>query len=223
MNKKAIILLSGGIDSAVCLAQAKSQGYTCYALTFDYGQRHRIELNAAKDIAKKYAIDHKIIQLGLDQFGGSALTNPTIKMPNAIATTEIPNTYVPARNTIFLSIALAWAEVLGAFDIFFAANADDYNHYPDCRPEYFAAFTKVANLATKAGIEGQSFHIHTPFTAMNKAEIISLGSKLGLDFKTTVSCYNPQAQAACGVCGSCVLRRTSFKQAGLGDPAIYPS
>jgi 7-cyano-7-deazaguanine synthase len=221
-NKKAVILLSGGIDSAVCLALAKSQNYTCYALSFDYGQRNRIELTAAKKIAEKYAVEHKIIKLPLNEFGGSALTDSNISVPVFTKDTAIPATYVPARNTIFLSIALAWAEVIKAFDIFVAANADDYHHYPDCRPDYFAAFAKVANLATKAGVEGQSFQIHAPLVTMHKPAIITLGNKLNLDFAATISCYNPQEHgAACGICDTCVLRKQGFQQAGVPDPTSY--
>lgn len=220
--KKAIILLSGGIDSAVCLAQAKSQGYTCYALTFDYGQRHRIELEAAKKIANEYAIEHKIMRLPLNEFGGSALTDSKIHVPTFTKDTTVPSTYVPARNTIFLSVALGWAEVLSAFDLFIAANADDYHHYADCRPEYYAAFAKVAKLGTKTGIEGQSFQIHTPFITMNKAGIIKLGNELGVNFAYTTSCYQPQENnKACGVCSSCVLRKNGFEQANVPDPTVY--
>lgn len=222
MQKKAIVLLSGGLDSITVLALAKQQGYACYALSFDYGQRHNAELNAAKQIAEHYqVIEHKIISLGLNSIGGSALTDEHIAVPDS-PQEGIPVTYVPARNTIFLSFALGWAEVLNAHDIFIGVNAVDYSGYPDCRPEFIEAFQKLANLATKAGVEGQHFSIHTPLIAMSKAEIIKKGVQLGVDYRQTVSCYSADKNGyACGVCDACRLRKAGFAAAGVPDPTLY--
>ena len=222
MQKKAIILLSGGLDSITVLALAKQQGYICYALSFDYGQRHNAELIAAAQIAKYYqVIDHKIIKLGLGSIGGSALTDENIAVPNK-PQTGIPVTYVPARNTIFLSFALGWAEVLNLTDIFIGVNAVDYSGYPDCRPEFITAFQKLANLATKAGVNGNSFTIHTPLISLSKAEIIKQGIALGVDYRQTVSCYSADEQGqACGVCDACRIRITGFSEADVKDPTQY--
>ncbi len=222
MNNKAIILLSGGLDSITTLALAQQQGYQCYALSFDYGQRHHAELIAASRIAQDYrVIDHKIIKIGLGAIGGSALTDADIAVPET-AQLGIPVTYVPARNTLFLSFALGWAEVLGLADIFIGVNAVDYSGYPDCRPEFIEAFERLANLATKAGVEGRQFCIHTPLIAMSKADIIKLGHSLGVDYQHTVSCYSADPQGrACGVCDACRLRKTGFIQAGINDSTRY--
>jgi 7-cyano-7-deazaguanine synthase len=222
MQKKAIILLSGGLDSITVLALAKQQGYICYALSFDYGQRHNAELIAAAQIAKYYqVIDHKIIKLGLGSIGGSALTDENIAVPNK-PQAGIPVTYVPARNTIFLSFALGWAEVLNLTDIFIGVNAVDYSGYPDCRPEFITAFQKLANLATKAGVNGDSFTIHTPLISLSKAEIIKQGIALGVDYRQTVSCYSADEQGqACGVCDACRIRITGFSEADVKDPTQY--
>ena len=221
--KKAVILLSGGLDSTTCLAIAKSQGFDCYALTFNYGQKQNIELTAAKTIAASQAVkDHKIIDLPIGQFGGSALTDGAIAVPDYNANSGIPVTYVPARNTIFLAIALGWAEVLGAEDIFIGASTVDYSGYPDCRPDYFAAFQRLANLATKAGVEGTAFKIHTPIINLSKAQTIQLGLELGVDYAATITCYQADAQGqACGRCDSCELRRKGFAAAGVVDPTRY--
>jgi len=219
---KAVVLLSGGLDSATILAMAMEQGFTCYTLSFNYGQRHAAELNAAKKVAgaMKVAV-HKTIDLDLTQIGGSALTDKNIAVPQS-PSAGIPITYVPARNTIFLSYALAWAEVLGISDIFIGVNAVDYSGYPDCRPEYIAAFENTARLATKAGVEGKPFRIHTPLIQMSKAEIIRKGTELGVDFSLTVSCYQADAQGhACGVCDSCRFRIDGFAAAGIPDPTRY--
>lgn len=228
--KKAVVLLSGGLDSATTLAIACSRGFKSYALTFLYGQKHKQEIEAAKKVALSLgAIEHRIINLDLSAFVGSALTDPSIKVPkdrpNLSKTTEIPPTYVPARNIIFLSYALAWAEVLGAFDIFIGVNAIDFSGYPDCRPEFIAAFEKTANLATAAATQGKDrFQIHTPIINMTKAEIILTGSKLGVDYSLTHSCYDPdQNGRSCGHCDSCRLRLRGFTEAGLKDPAEYVS
>ena len=220
--KKAVVLLSGGLDSATTLAIAKDRGFQCHALTVDYGQRHRAELNAAKRIAKALqAFEHSIFPLDLTVFGGSALTDKTIDVPLA-PSTGIPPTYVPARNTIMLSLALAWAETLSSNDIFIGANAVDYSGYPDCRPEYIAAYEKLANFATKAAVEGCKLSIHAPLIALSKAEIIRRGAALGVDFALTVSCYLASDDGlACGQCDSCRLRRAGFAAAGLPDPARY--
>ena len=223
MTKKAVVLLSGGLDSATCLAIARSQGFECYCLSFNYGQRHCAELAAADRVVKALgAAKHRVLNFGLAQFGGSALTDTTIAVPIDGVQPGIPVTYVPARNTIMLSLALAWAEVLGSRDIFVGVNAVDYSGYPDCRPEYIAAFEQMANLATKAGVEGAKLHIHAPLIALAKAEIIRLGVTLGVDYGLTVSCYQADEQGrACGVCDSCRLRAEGFAAAGVSDPTTY--
>ncbi len=220
--KKAVVMLSGGLDSATVLAIAREQGYTTYALSFDYGQRHRSELDAAARVAEVGgAQEHRVIKLDLTGWGGSALTDHKIAVPTT-PTTGIPITYVPARNTIFLSLALAWAETLGSVDIFAGMNAVDYSGYPDCRPEYFAAFQTMARLATKSGIEGGEITIHTPIINMSKADIVREGTRLGVDYAMTVSCYQANADGlACGVCDSCRLRKEGFHAAGLADPTRY--
>ncbi|MCF7988271.1 MAG: 7-cyano-7-deazaguanine synthase QueC [Methylovulum sp.] len=224
MQKKAIVLLSGGLDSITVLALAKQQGFQCYALSFDYGQRHNAELIAAAQIAKAYQVEaHKIIKLGLDSIGGSALTDSQIAVPNSLQA-GIPVTYVPARNTIFLSFALGWAEVIHSQDIFIGVNAVDYSGYPDCRPQFIEAFQQLANLATKAGVEGQTITIHTPLMTLTKADIIKTGVALGVEYQQTVSCYSANAQGeACGVCDACRLRKTGFLDAGIKDPTLYAS
>lgn len=221
-SKSAIVLLSGGLDSATALAIANQQGYACYALSFDYGQRHVVELNAARRVAESMQVQaHKIIPLSLDAIGGSALTDQSINVPEAAAE-GIPVTYVPARNTVFLAIALGWAEVIGAHDIFVGVNAVDYSGYPDCRPAFIQAFQNLANLATKAGVEGAHFHIHAPLIQMTKAEIIQTGHALGVDYSQTVSCYQTDAQGrACGRCDSCRFRAQGFIDAGLPDTTRY--
>lgn len=221
--KKAVVLLSGGLDSATVLAIARDQGYQCYALSVDYGQRHRSELAAAQKVAQSLgAHRHQIIKLDLTAFGGSALTDQAIEIPIAGEKTEIPITYVPARNTIMLSLSLAWAETLESQDIFAGVNAVDYSGYPDCRPEYIQAFEKMANLATKAGIEGKKLTIHTPLMRLSKKEIIQTGIALGVDFGLTVSCYQAdEAGRACGVCDSCRIRKAGFAAAGIVDPTRY--
>ena len=221
-TKKAVILVSGGLDSATVLAYAKEQGYECYALSFDYGQRHNSELTAASQLAKEYdVIEHKIMPLGMGELGGSALTDSNIDVPTE-ESEGIPITYVPARNTVFLSIALGWAEVIGALDIFIGVNAVDYSGYPDCRPEFIEAFEKLANLATKVGVEEGGIKIHTPLINITKAEIIELGSSLGVDYSKTVSCYQADSNGkACGVCESCSLRKQGFKEASIKDPTHY--
>lgn len=223
MEKRAVVLISGGLDSATTLAIARNQGYTCYAMSVDYHQRNRVELSAAKKVATFLgAREHRIIQLDLSHFRGSALTDQSINVPDYTGGVEIPLTYVPARNTIFLSLALGWAETLGAQDIFIGVSFVDYSGYPDCRPDYIAAYQKMANLATKAGVEGESIQIHTPLIHLSKAETIQLGTKLGLDYSLTLTCYNPNESAeACGRCDSCVLRRNGFATAGIPDPTIY--
>jgi len=227
-EKKAVVLLSGGLDSAVTLAVARNEGFRSCALTFRYGQRHKLEVNAAKKVAGALgASEHRIIDIDLAAFGGSALTDSAIEVPKDRAelgnAAQIPPTYVPARNTIFLSYALAWAEVLGAFDIYIGVNATDYSGYPDCRPEFIAAFQKTANLATAAAIEGKGrYHIHTPLINMTKARIILTGTKLDVDFSMTHSCYDPDQQGrSCGRCDSCRLRLKGFAEAGLKDPIEY--
>jgi 7-cyano-7-deazaguanine synthase len=221
--KKAVVLVSGGLDSATVLAMARDQGYACYALSFDYGQRHSVELQAAARVATALgAVEHKTISLDLGGIGGSALTDAAIAVPEQQAGDGIPVTYVPARNTVFLALALGWAEVLGAQDIFIGVNAVDYSGYPDCRPAFIAAFEKTANLATKAGVEGRPFHIHTPLIRLSKAEIIREGLHLGVDYATTVSCYQADEQGrGCGRCDSCRLRREGFIAAGVPDPTRY--
>lgn len=222
MSRKAVVLLSGGLDSATVLAIARSQGFECYCLSLDYHQRHIAELQAAERVAHGLgAVAHKTAQLDLSLFGGSALTDSRIAVPQA-PTTGIPVTYVPARNTIMLSLALAWAEVLGAQDIFIGVNALDYSGYPDCRGEYVRAFQQMANLATKSAVEGKAITIHAPLIDMTKAEIIQQGTALGLDYGMTVSCYQADAAGnACGLCDSCRLRREGFAKAGITDPTHY--
>lgn len=221
--KPAVILLSGGLDSATCLAIARSQGFASYCLSFDYGQRHNVELQAAERVARALgASEQRTINFGLAQFGGSALTDTRIAVPTSGVQPGIPVTYVPARNTIMLSLALAWAEVLGSRDIFVGVNAVDYSGYPDCRPEYIAAFEKMANLATRAGVEGNRLSIHAPLMALSKAEIIRLGTGLGVDYGLTVSCYQADTDGhACGACDSCRLRAEGFAAAGFADPTHY--
>lgn len=220
--KKAVVLLSGGLDSATVLAVARSEGYACHALSLDYGQRHASELNAATRAAQAQSvIEHKILPIALDAIGGSALTDDSIQVPES-GTEGIPITYVPARNTIFLSLALGWAEVIGARDIFVGVNAVDYSGYPDCRPAFIQAFENLANLATKAGVEGDSFHIRAPLIDLTKAQIIQAGTDLGVDYSTTISCYQADDQGnACGVCDSCRLRAQGFADAGIPDPTSY--
>ncbi len=221
MKKKAVILLSGGMDSVTLLALAIKQGYQCHALSFRYGQRHSVELTAAKRITSSKGVEHKIIDLDLSRFGGSALTDTHIDVPTT-PSEGIPLTYVPARNTVFLSIALAWAEVLEARAIFIGVNAVDYSGYPDCRPEFIQAFEKTANLATKAGIEGDKFKIHTPLINMTKADIILTGHQLGVDYSQTVTCYQADNNGkACGVCDACLLRKKGFEDAGCKDTTRY--
>ena len=227
MTKKAVVLLSGGLDSGTVLAVAKNKGFDCYALSFSYGQRHDVELAAAKSIALSIGCtDHKVITIDLTQWGGSALTSDSINVPKDRSgeemTSGIPVTYVPARNTVFLSFAVAWAEVLQAKDIFIGVNSVDYSGYPDCRPEFIAAFAECARLGTKAADEGWKFDIHAPLQNLNKAEIIKLGSKLGVDYSLTHSCYDPDPTGlACGHCDSCELRRKGFQSAGIPDPTHY--
>ena len=221
--KKAVILLSGGLDSTTCLAIAKNQGYACYALSFDYGQKHRAELTAAKNIAKKFnVIQHEIISLSIGSLGGSALTDPSIEVPVYTASDKIPITYVPARNTVFLSIALGWAEILTAQAIFIGVTAVDYSGYPDCRPEFIAAFQNLASVATKAAVMGQKLMIETPLITLSKAQIIQAGHALNVDYSLTVSCYKANAAGdACGECESCFLRKKGFLEAGVFDQTRY--
>ena len=225
MNMKAVVLVSGGLDSTTCLAMAREKEFDLYALTFNYGQRHDHELNSAKMVVDFFNIhDHSIIDIDLAQFGGSALTDQidVPKKRDLSDMAEIPVTYVPARNTVFLSLALAWAEVLGSFDIFIGVNALDYSGYPDCRPEYISSFEKTANLATKAGVSGSSFRIHTPLIDMTKSEIIKVGMNLGVDYSLTSSCYDPDQEGnPCGLCDACYLRLKGFKEAGIIDPLNY--
>ena len=220
---KAVCLLSGGLDSATCLTLARRDGFTCHAITFDYGQRHKFELEAAARVAAALGVErHLVVKVGLDVFGGSALT-ADVAVPKARSLDEmshgIPVTYVPARNTIFLSFALAWAEVLESSDVFIGVNALDYSGYPDCRPEYIEAYQRMANLATRAGVEGRTrLKIHTPLIGLTKAEIVKLGHDLGLDFSLTFSCYDPgPAGRPCGQCDACLLRRKGFQEAGIED------
>jgi 7-cyano-7-deazaguanine synthase len=222
LGAKAVVLISGGLDSTTALAIAIDQGYEVYALTFSYGQRHHPELLAARRIAEAFKVsEHRIIELDLRQFGGSALTDDQIAVPEA-PSEGIPPTYVPARNTIFLSYALAWAEVLPADDIFIGVNAVDYSGYPDCRPEYVSAFERVANLATKRAVEGQPVHIHTPLIDLSKAEIIRRGAQLGVDYSLTLSCYQADAEGrACARCDACRFRMEGFRSAGIPDPTRY--
>jgi 7-cyano-7-deazaguanine synthase len=219
---KAVVLVSGGLDSATTLAMARQLGFACYALSVDYGQRHRAELDAASRVAQVLgAQEHRVVPVGIGQFGGSALTDPSIPVPEA-PSPGIPVTYVPARNTLLLALALGWAEVLGARDLFIGVNALDYSGYPDCRPEFIAAFQALASLATKAGVEGQGSRIHAPLIDLTKAEIIRRGTALGLDYGLTLSCYQADEQGrACGRCESCRLRAAGFQAAGLPDPTRY--
>ncbi|OYT82086.1 MAG: 7-cyano-7-deazaguanine synthase [Pseudomonas sp. PGPPP4] len=219
---KAVILLSGGLDSATIVAMAKAQGFACYTMSFDYGQRHRAELQAAERVARQLGVvEHKVIGLDLNGIGGSALTDPNIAVPETPGE-GIPVTYVPARNTVFLSLALGWAEVLGARHLFIGVNAVDYSGYPDCRPEFVEAFERLANLATKAGVEGDTFKIEAPLQFLSKAQIVQAGSQLGVDYALTVSCYQADDEGqACGRCDSCRLRAEGFKAAGISDPTRY--
>jgi 7-cyano-7-deazaguanine synthase len=220
--KQAVILFSGGLDSTTCLAIAKSQGFDCHTISFNYGQKHQSELNSAKRIAAHFEATHTIIDLPVAQFAGSALTDTTLEVPDYKGDHQIPITYVPARNTIFLSFALAWAEVRRANDIFIGVNAIDFSGYPDCRPEYIQAFQKLANLATKTGIEEGNIKIHTPLGKLSKAETITLGLGLGVDYQMTVSCYKADDLGrACGKCDSCMLRKKGFIEANVQDPTIY--
>lgn len=220
--RRAVVLLSGGLDSATTLAIAADRGFACYALSLDYGQRHHAELAAARRVATSLgSVEHKVIALDLTAIGGSALTDTRIAVPEQPGE-GIPVTYVPARNTIFLSLALAWAEVLGAWDIFIGVNALDYSGYPDCRPEYIEAFQRLCQLATRAGVEGGAFQVHAPLVEMRKAGIIRLGTELGVDYALTVSCYAAdESGRACGRCDSCRLRARGFEQAGIEDPTRY--
>ncbi|MGE8501355.1 MAG: 7-cyano-7-deazaguanine synthase QueC [Pseudomonas sp.] len=221
-EKKAVILLSGGLDSATVVAMAKAEGYSCYSMSFDYGQRHRAELQAAERVAKQLdVIEHKVIGLNLNGIGGSSLTDSSIAVPES-PTEGIPSTYVPARNTVFLALALGWAEVLEAREIFIGVNAVDYSGYPDCRPEFVDAFERMANLATRAGVEGQGFTIRAPLQQMSKGEIIEAGMRLGVDYALTVSCYQADDDGrACGKCDSCRLRAAGFIAAGVPDATRY--
>jgi 7-cyano-7-deazaguanine synthase len=220
--QRAVILVSGGLDSATLLAMARAEGYVCHTLAFDYGQRHRAELVAAEKVSRAFdAVEHKVVTLDLRSIGGSALTDQSIAVPTE-RSVGIPVTYVPARNTVFLAIALGWAEVLQARDIFIGINAVDYSGYPDCRPEFITAFQQLANVATKAGVEGEPLRIRTPLITLSKAEIIREGVRLGVDYSLTVSCYQADAEGrACGRCDSCFLRREGFSVAGVPDPTRY--
>lgn len=223
-DKKAVILLSGGLDSATVLAMARAEGRTCYTMSFDYGQRHRAELQAAERVAHQLGVvEHKVIRMDLAGIGGSALTDSTIDVPEELGE-GIPVTYVPARNTLFLSLALGWAEVLDAQEIFIGVNAVDYSGYPDCRPEFIEAFERLANLATRAGVEGRPFSIRAPLQNLSKAQIISEGVRLGVDYAATVSCYQADDDGrACGKCDSCRLRAAGFNEAGIADQTRYAS
>lgn len=222
-NRRAVVLLSGGLDSATTLAMANAAGFESYCLSFDYGQRHRAELCAAGRVAHALgAHEHRVLRLDLGQFGGSALTDSAIAVPVDGVQPGIPVTYVPARNTIMLSLALAWAEVLGSRDIFVGVNAVDYSGYPDCRPDYIAAFERMANLATRAAVEGAPLTVHAPLIDLSKAEIIRRGAELGVDYALTVSCYQADEEGrACGACDSCRLRQEGFRTAGVADPTPY--
>ena len=222
-HKRAVILLSGGLDSATVLACARAQGYECYTMSFDYGQRHRSELDASALISKALgAVEHKVIGINLDGIGGSALTDTAMDVPVASTGTDIPVTYVPARNTVFLSLALGWAEVLQAYDIFIGVNDVDYSGYPDCRMAFIEAFERVANLATREGVQGRAFRIQAPLQSLSKADIIQLGTQLGVDYALTVSCYQADSEGrACGVCDSCQLRKQGFLNAEMNDPTRY--
>lgn len=219
---RAVVLVSGGLDSATVLAMARERGFDCYALSFDYGQRHRIELDAAANVAAASgAVQHRIVPLDIGWMGGSALTDQRLQVPRG-PSEGIPITYVPARNTIFLAVALGWAEVLQARHLFIGANAVDFSGYPDCRPEFIQAFERLANLATRDGVEGRNFHIEAPLIALRKAEIIASGMRLGVDYSLTISCYDPDARGrACGQCDSCRLRAQGFEAAGFPDPTRY--
>lgn len=219
---RAVVLVSGGLDSATVLALARERGFDCYALSFDYGQRHRIELEAAARVAAASGvIQHRIVPLDIGWMGGSALTDQRLEMPHG-PSEGIPITYVPARNTIFLAVALGWAEVLQARHLFIGANAVDFSGYPDCRPEFILAFERLANLATRDGVEGRTFHVEAPLVALRKAEIIATGMRLGVDYSLTISCYDPDARGrACGQCDSCRLRAQGFEAAGFPDPTRY--
>lgn len=223
--KKAVVLVSGGIDSATCCAFARKDGFELYAMSFSYGQRHSVELDAAGKVETFFkCIEHKVVTIDLRAFGGSSLTS-SLDVPknrNTDSDKSIPNTYVPARNTIFLSFATGWAEILGCRDIYIGVNAIDYSGYPDCRPEFIAAYEKMANLATKAGVEGNRLSIHTPLLKMTKAEIIRAGAEMGVDYSITHSCYDPSSDGkACGKCDSCIIRRKGFESAGVKDPTSY--
>lgn len=222
-NKRAVVLLSGGLDSATVLASVRAQGFDCYTMSFDYGQRHRSELDASRRISKALgALEHKVIGIDLDGIGGSALTDSTLAVPQAATQGEIPVTYVPARNTVFLSLALGWAEVLQAYDIFIGVNDVDYSGYPDCRMAFIQAFERVANLATREGVEGRPFRIQAPLQSMSKADIIRLGTQLEVDYALTVSCYQADLEGrACGNCESCQLRKQGFINAGINDVTRY--
>lgn len=229
-EKRAVVLLSGGLDSSTTLALARREGFACYALTFLYGQRHQCEIQAARHVAQSLgALEHRVIEIDLGALGGSALTDSTLAVPKDRhelgAGTEIPTTYVPARNTVFLSYALAWAEVLGVFDLFIGVNSTDYSGYPDCRAEFIAAYEAMANLATAAAVEGKGrYRVHTPIIEMSKAEIIRTGTDLGFDYALTHSCYDPDPEGrSCGRCDSCRLRLKGFAEAGLQDPLPYAS
>jgi 7-cyano-7-deazaguanine synthase len=221
--KRAVVLVSGGLDSATTLALACKKNFECFALSVDYGQRHRVEVECAARIAGALgAREHKVVNLDLTTFGGSALTDHSIAVPTPNQSGGIPSTYVPARNTIMLSLALAWAEVLGSRDIFIGANAVDYSGYPDCRPEYLQAYEAMANLATRAGVGGAQLRVHAPLVDLRKAKIIQMGVELGVDFSQTVSCYQPnETGSACGQCDSCSIRRKGFEDAGIADPTSY--
>ena len=226
-KKKAIILFSGGLDSTTCVAIAKAEGFDCYALSINYGQKHNVEIEFAKEIAAKSSnlIEHRVINLpDIGAFGGSALTDASLDVPDYQVSTAVPITYVPARNTLFLTLALAWGEVIGAHDIFYGANCIDYSNYPDCRPEYIEAFEKLADLATKAGVNSTApkFKVHAPLLLLNKAQIIKLGMKLGVNYEATLSCYRAGKEGlACGTCDSCVFRKQGFIDAGVTDPTRY--
>lgn len=222
-NKKAVILFSGGLDTVTCLAMAKAEGYACYALSFDYGQKHRSELIAAKKLAQQMGVvEHRILQLPTGYITGSALTDADLAVPENTIPKGITTTYVPARNVIFLSFALSWAEVIGAHDIFYGANAPDNDGFPDCRPAFISAFEIMANQATKAGVEGQPFRLHAPLVALQKADIIKRGMALGIDYAATVTCYQADDQGrACGHCDSCRTRMQGFEAAGISDPTRY--
>ena len=222
-TRKAVVLLSGGLDSATALAVARSEGFACHALSVAYGQRHGVELEAARRVAKQLGVvEHKVVRVELEAIGGSALTDPAIAVPEA-PTGGIPPTYVPARNTLLLALALGWAEVLGAWDIFVGVNAVDFSGYPDCRPVFVEAFERLANVATKAAVEGRGCgSAHAPLIELTKAEIVRLGTRLGVDYALTVSCYQADAEGhACGRCDACRLRREGFRAAGLPDPTPY--